>query len=159
MIKWSDAIKKALNAHYHDSEYAYFYGAKGQILTDEVMESLWNAEPNYFARYNADQKKYIFDYSRNRIGYDCSGFIGALVDDMSYSGQQISNCSAITTPKDGVAGSLLWKPGHIGIDIGYGYFIHMPEEGRSVCIGKISEYDWKQSGRHKNVDYTGATNL
>lgn len=33
---------------YHRDEYAYFYGAKGQVLTDEVMNTLISLEPAYF---------------------------------------------------------------------------------------------------------------
>lgn len=156
---WIDVVKGALNLLYTRDDIAYFYGAKGQRLTDDVMNILWNSYPGYFCKYNDDQKQYIFDYSRNKIGGDCSWLTGTLFGDMTYSGAQREHCSAITTPKDGVAGSLLYKPGHVGVDIGYGYFIHLPEEGRTVELGKISDYNWTESGRHKNVDYMGASNV
>lgn len=159
MKTYNEVVKGALEMLSNADGIAYFYGAKGQVLTDDVMKNLWQSYPGYFSRYNDEQKKYIFDYSRGKIGGDCSWLTGTLFDDMTYSGAQYSHCSAVTTPVDGVAGSLLYKPGHVGVDIGHGFFIHLPEEGRTVELGKIREYDWQQSGRHQNIDYYGATNV
>lgn len=47
-MTYYDVIKKALFMFYHRDEYAYFYGAKGQVLTDEVMNTLISLEPTYF---------------------------------------------------------------------------------------------------------------
>ena len=159
MIKWYDVIKEALRMLQHKDEYAYFYGAKGQILTDAVMEALWQAYPEHFSRYTAADKKRIFDYSRGKIGYDCSGFVGMCVGDMVYSGALIEHCNYIAPSlADGVAGSILYKPGHVGLDIGYGFYLHMPTEGHSCELGRIREMvvPWTKSGQHRNVDYTGA---
>ena len=52
-MTYYEVIKKALNMFYHRDEYAYFYGAKGQVLTDEVMNTLISLEPEYFFKvYN-----------------------------------------------------------------------------------------------------------
>ena len=158
-IMWYDAIKTALYILLHASDYAYFFGAKGQVLTDSVMEALWNAYPNHFSRYTAAEKKRIFNYSRGKIGYDCSGFVGKCVGDMVYSGALIEHCPVkARTIAEGVAGSIVWKQGHVGLDIGYGFYVHFPAELHSCELGRFSEnkVPWERSGQHKNLDYTGA---
>lgn len=47
-MTYYEVIKKALFMFYHRDEYAYFYGAKGQVLTDDVMNTLISLEPAYF---------------------------------------------------------------------------------------------------------------
>lgn len=156
---WFDAVKVALDIMNHRDKYAYFFGAKGEILTDEVMERLWRQYPEHFSRYTAAEKKKIFDYSRGKIGLDCSGFAGLCVDDMVYSGALIDHCPVkARTIADGVAGSVVWKQGHVGLDIGYGFYLHFPGEMRTCELGRFIEntVPWTRSGQHRNIDYTGA---
>lgn len=160
---WAEVVKKALYMHTHKDDYAYFYGAKGQRLTDSVMEALWAAEPAYFKKYNAAQKKAIFDYSRGKIGYDCSGFIGAVTGCMMWSGAQWDHCDHKTSDLAlGPGGSILYRPGHVGLDIGIGgFYLHMPSEMHSVEMGKISDgyVQWTGTGLMSYlIDYTGAIN-
>lgn len=157
MISWITVVKNGLNMLVHSGEYAYFYGAKGEKLDRVTMERLYTAYPNRYSGWTNEDKERLFAYCEGKIGYDCSGFVGTLTGDMTYSGAQISHCLITTTPQGGVAGSILHKNGHVGVDIGYGYFLHMPAEFRTVEIGKISEYDWEKSGEHTYVDYTGAS--
>ena len=157
MISWITVVKNGLNMLVHSGEYAYFYGAKGERLDRAAMDRLYNAYPGRYSGWTSEDKERLFAYCEGKIGYDCSGFVGVLTGDMSYSGGQIGHCLITTTPLGGVAGSILYKNGHVGIDIGYGYFLHMPAEFKSIEIGKISEYDWEKSGEHQSVDYTGAS--
>lgn len=174
MERFTKAIQRGLNAYRNRQAFAYFYGAKGQSLTDSVMESLWQAEPAYFAKYTPEEKKQIFRNSRGKIGYDCSGFVGWVCTlDRQWSTGQINNCKLITTPADGVAGSILYttwggKGRHIGIDIGYGYCLDMAYESTDqriregndgIRLTRISETAWEKSGQTRVLDYTGATNL
>lgn len=159
MKKWDEVIKEGLYMYVHKEGYAYFYGAKGQVLTENVMNALISAEPKYFARYNDQQLQNIKNYSRGKIGFDCSGFVGKLTGCNTYSGAQFEQCKNKTDLVHGLAGNLVWKPGHIGIDIGYGYFLDMPCEGQSVRLGKLSESTFQQSGSLVNyVNYEGANN-
>lgn len=68
MATWNDIVKAAEALYKERNKYCYFYGAKGQVMTDARMEALWQASPGYFSRYSATQKKQIFDYSRGKIG-------------------------------------------------------------------------------------------
>ena len=158
-----DLIKNALWLFYHRNEYAYFYGAKGQVLTDQVMDNLMHCEPQHFAKYDPGQLRQIREYSRGKIGLDCSGFISYISGRSNWSTGFIEEATDKTTPALGPEGSLLYTTfggtgRHIGLDIGYGYYIDFPREGESAHLGKINETAWEISGRMAGVDYTGSKN-
>lgn len=159
MITWDTAIKKALNIYWRRNEYAYFYGAKGQMLTESVMNYLIRCYPEHFGRYSAEELAKIKAYSSGKIGYDCSGFTGACTGSWKNSAGQIAECVEVTDNLvSGPAGSLLYRPGHIGIDIGYGYFLHCPNEGRTIELGKILAYPWEKTGQSILLNYEGSDN-
>ena len=160
-MTYYDVIKNAMQMYNDRYNYAYFYGAKGQRLTNAVMDALIAAEPKYFSRYSTNEIATIKNYSLNKIGYDCSGFINAITGQSNYSTGYFVECPIKTTPRDGVEGSCLYTTfkgsgRHIGIDIGKGFFLHMAKEGQSVTFGKISNYVWEKSGQIKNINYKGA---
>ena len=105
MATYNDIVNAAATLYTNRNKYCYFYGAKNVVLTDERMEALWNAEPNYFKRYSAAQKQAIFDYSRGKIGLDCSGFVCLVLENAgvitrsqwTYSTALIGKCTNITT--------------------------------------------------------------
>lgn len=165
MKTWDQVIKEGMYKFLHADEYAYFYGAKGQRLTWDVMEALWQAEYNtYFKkRYSEKDKLEIFSFSYGKIGYDCSGFISAITGCHADSYSLFERCTNKSTDlSKGVAGSLLWMPSHIGIDIGMGYYLHTGVERTSISLGKLSEgkVKWQKCGQLTSyIDYKGATNL
>lgn len=163
MKKWDDVIKEALYMHIHSDRYAYFYGAKGERLTDSQMNYLWDASPDYFKKYKTpEEKKRIFDFSRGKIGYDCSGFIGAITGCRTWSGAIWTRCTEKSNNLfSGPAASILYNPGHVAVDIGYGYFLEFPSEMHSCEMGRISENLNRFVGTGKligYIDYEGATN-
>ena len=174
MERFTKAIQRGLTAYRNRDAYAYFYGAKGQVLTDATMDALIAAEPNYFRKYSTEEIKQIKRNSRGKIGYDCSGFTGWIcTGDRQYSTGQINNCSVVTTPALGVAGSVLYttwggKGRHIGLDIGYGWCLDMGYESTdavvnahndSVRLTRIAETAWEKSGQSRVLNYSGASNL
>lgn len=163
MKTWRDVIKEGLSMHVHADQYAYWYGAKGEKLTDQVMLSLVQQEPAYFSRYSEAELKRLMKWSKNRIGFDCSGFIGKITGCNTYSGAIWSRCSKKSKNLyEGPAGSILWKPGHVALDIGLGFGIEMGAEGHSVEMFRISENLNRFEGTGQLVtyiDYTGADNL
>ena len=162
MKTWDRVIKDALAMHVHADQYAYFYGAKGERLTIAVMRALMEKEPEYWKRYTDKQIAEIMAFSVDRIGYDCSGFIGKVTGCNTYSGAIWDRCTDKTTPAKGPAGSILWKPGHVGLDIGMGFYLQTGKEGESITMGRISEnvIKWEGSGRLSSyIDYTGASDL
>lgn len=160
-MTYYDIIQKALNLYVSRDNYAYFYGAKGKNLTDDYMYALEMSEAIYFSQYDANKLHEIENYSRGKIGIDCSGFINLLTGDVNYSSGYWQTGTDKTTPREGTEGNMLYTTfggtgRHIGLDIGYGYFMHCPKEGRTLEIGRISDYKWEGSAHFRGVDYTGA---
>ena len=175
MATYLDIVNAAKALYDKRDQYCYFYGAKGQVLTDSVMNALWNAEPTYFARYSSAQKTNIFNYSRGKIGLDCSAFVCLVLQNAglitraqwTYSTALISKCSNITNDPasaNSPAGSLLYSSfhgsgRHIGIDGGAGAFYDIAAEGGTINKRSIAGWGkWEKAGRWPGVDYTGAFN-
>lgn len=164
MKTWDEICREALGMYLHRDRYCYFYGAKGQVLTDAVMNALWNAEPAYFSKYNAQQKAAIFNYSRGKIGLDCSGFVSYLTGFKMYSTGMINSCDHVSGDiKNGPAGSIVYttwggKGRHVGLDIGYGFTLSIDKEGDSIVMRRTKEGNiWEKTGRlSKYIDYKGA---
>ena len=163
MIFWADVIGNALAIFQQRDNYCYFYGAKGQILTDDVMTALIAAEPSYFAQYSKTKLQEIIDWSKGKVGIDCSGFINLCCHQVNWSTGYWQESLNKTTPRLGTWGNLLYtthggKGRHVGLDVGEGKFLHSPKEMRSIELGLIKEYDWEGSGQIKGVNYLLAGN-
>lgn len=162
MKTWDQVIKDALYYLVHKDEYAYFYGAKGQVLTNEMMDYLIASEPNYWKRYSSDTIQKIKSFSFMKTGFDCSGYIGQVTGCRAWSGSIWERCTHKSTNLySGPAASILWKPAHVALDMGYGYFLHFPSELHSCEIGRISENAnfFQGTGMLKTfINYEGATN-
>lgn len=162
-MNWADVLGNAINMFQHREKYAYFYGAKGQILTDAVMEALWKAEPGYFSRYTQKDKEAIFAFSRGKIGVDCSGFINLCCNQVNWSTGYYEESLNKTDPISGTWGNILYtthggKGRHVGLDAGEGKFLHAPRELTSIELGRIRDYDWEGSGQIRGVSYLLAGN-
>lgn len=160
-MTYYEVIKKALYMFYHRDEYAYFYGAKGQVLTDEVMDTLISLEPAYFSKYTTQELAAYKTFSRGKIGYDCSGFVSAVVGVANYSTGHYHDGAEKTTPLLGTEGNGLYTTfggtgKHVGLDIGYGFFLHVPNMGHTIELGRIAEYEWEHSFHFANINYEGA---
>lgn len=135
---------------------AYLYGGDGRIITEAYIRQLASYYPSHFQGIDLDA---LSRHARLAHALDCSQLIVGLTDapgDMS-SGTLIAKCTYTTTPEKGVEGSLLWKPGHVGLDMGKGYCLEMVGEFRDLQINKISGRGFTRSGRLPWVDYTGAS--
>ena len=176
LVKWDEAVKRALRAYLSRDRYCYLYGAKGKRIScrGDVL-SFFLAEPGYFSRYSAEEKEQIIRNSLGKTAYDCSGFTGWLcTGDRQYSAGQLA-CATYRTADlaSGIAGSLLYTSyggtgRHVGIDMGYGFCLDMACEStdRNVAEGRDSvrlypihsgEVPWEVSFCDCCVDYTGAT--
>ena len=168
---WFQVCKDAFQMLMDRDKYAYFYGAKnGIVLTTEVMNALWNASPDYFRRYNADQKAQIFRNSYLKRGYDCSGFVCVVTGETGYSTSIYEKRTAETTLAEGVAGQFLYTTWggagrHIEIDAGFGFSIGMGYESTdenvrlnrdSVHLSKITDIAWEHSFQTDAVNYNGS---
>ena len=159
MLTCFDVIANAVRAWESREKYIYFYGAKGYILTPDMMDSLIQAEPDYFARYSPEDLKAIKARSLYKIGIDCSGFINLVSGQYNYSTGYIAEALNLTTPDKGTWGNILYTTfggtgRHIGLDIGAGRFMHIGTMGRTLEMGLIRDFAWEKSGQIRNVDYT-----
>lgn len=135
---------------------AYLYGGDGRVITEAYIRQLAASYPVHYKPLDIEA---LIRHAKGAHALDCSQLIVGLSDapnDMS-SGALISVCEYTTTPEKGVEGSLLWKPGHVGLDLGKGYCLEMVGEFRDLQINKISGRGFTRSGRLPWVDYTGAS--
>lgn len=154
-----DIVKNALNWYMERDNVAYFMGAKGEVLTDARMDELIRWYPDHFAQYDADKIKKIKQFSRGKIGFDCSGLVSKCVGLSGLSSWTLwDKTTNRTTVKNCKAGSLLWRPGHIGIDIGYGYCIDIPIEGQTIRIIKNTSSSFTNGGEFIGADYSMMSN-
>ena len=158
-MNWADVIGNAIQIYEERQNFAYFYGAKGQVLTQALMESLVNCEKNYFAKYSEKEMQAIYEYSRGKIGLDCSGFIQDITHIKNYSTGFYEDSLNKTDPISGTWGNILYtthggKGRHIGLDVGEGRFLHFPTELHTCEQGIIRLYDWEASGQIKGISYT-----
>lgn len=161
MGAWDSIIKKALFVYVHRDEYTYCLGGVGQPVESNEIKNLY--EYYYNNGYKDTMGMTYSEWAKINKGkkcFDCSGFLDYLrgqvehIDSSWTYGDMKKNKSLV----DGVAGSALWKKGHVGLDIGYGYFLHFPNWNRTCELGKISEYNWTSSHLISDVDYNGANN-
>lgn len=152
-------LRNAYKVYVQRENYAYFYGAKNVVLTDGVMDDLirtyWD---EHFSRYDKKQLEAIRNYSRGKIGLDCSGLITLISGIYGSSGQLYDACPKKTSIVEGKAGSLVWRPGHVGIDLGYGYCMHIPSEMHTLEIAKLQAIGFEKSGELPDYDYSEAIN-
>ena len=159
LLTWDQVIKNGLKIYYEREKYAYFYDAKGIVLTDSAMDYLIGAHPEHFGKYTPEQLVQIKDFSRGKIGYDCTGFIYAVTEGMvGGSANGIYKNAPVKYPNsiDNPAGSMLHKNGHAALDIGYGFFLHFRNEGSSCELGWSRDYNWENACQLVGVDYKGA---
>jgi len=158
-----DIMARAVDIYENRDNYAYYYGARNQILTDEVMHNLEAAYPDYFKQYDKYELEVIHDYSRGKVGLDCSAFIDVITGQSNYSTGYYESGLNKTTPVAGTWGNMLYttfggKGRHIGLDMGAGRFLHMPKEGRTLELGVIKDYEWEGSAQFPGVSYTLTSN-
>ena len=152
-------LRKAFRMYCDRNCYAYWYGAKGEVLTADKMNDLINTYyKEFYYKFSASELEKYKRYALGKIGLDCSGFITAITGKQGYSGKLYEDTVDKTTVENGKAGYLLWKPGHVGVDIGYGYQMGMGTMGDSIGITKIQDIGFLKSGAFAGYDYSEANN-
>lgn len=158
MKRSAEILKKAFDMYTRRQNYCYFYGAKGETMTETRMNKLIASYPDFWKKYTPEEIASIKKYSMGKIGLDCSGFITKISEVSGYSASLYNKCTDKTTPRDGKAGYLLYKPGHVGIDIGYGFEMDIAAPGQTIQITKISGRGFTGSGALPGFDYSEAVN-
>lgn len=131
----------------------YVYGAKGQVVTDYLID-LWAQEsPNvYDDTYIDKARKYI-----GRRAHDCSGLIsrytGILRGSSNFCETAIEQLP-ISQISEECIGWAVWKRGHIGVYIGNGLVV----EARGIDYGTIkvkrTSNAWTHVLKLKDIDYS-----
>lgn len=97
--------------------------------------------------------------NKGKMCFDCSGLIDWAIGykgQHKYSSWDFGNMPKNKSIKFGVAGSVLWKKGHVGIDIGYGMVIEIGRWNHSIELHNIYERNFTSSHLIPEVDYTGS---
>lgn len=152
------AVRKAFELYQIRDSIAYMYGAHGEVCTHERFDELVKLYPEYYGQFTDQDLIRIRTFTISKIIYDCSSFVSACFGTYAYSAALWERCSKRTSVKDGNAGSVLYKPGHVGLDIGYGYAMHIPTCGHTIEIVKNDTVGFTGSGELDGHDYTMMTN-
>lgn len=183
MKTWYHFVRDVRNVYINKDKFAYLYGANGEILENydqayRMCQTLWELYPSHFEKY-VTQQGYSFenlvDHVKGKKVYDCSSLVlacsqceGNIMDfyvQRDYSSAGIRDLlTDITTVSDGLWGNVLWKPGHVGIDVGNGLIVDCACE--FVDIREFFWYDedgmktaFTDSGRLPWIDYSGGISL
>lgn len=121
---------------------AYAYGAKGEVLTEQVLERLIRNNPSqYTANYIDKTKKNL-----GRVCVDCSGLISW------YTGIERSSAGYFDTAKkkvlvsnldESMKGWAMWKRNHIGIYVGSGKCVEAKGVDYGVVLSDVRETSWE----------------
>lgn len=168
---WDYVRTNAVKVFGDRAHWRYVYGGNGELLATrdqaaEFVRKKWNSYPAHFKKTVTDAGHTIDELIDHVVGCrvaDCSGFVCLVTQgidmgnprtpyDMT-SGALYSVCHDITTPRLGVCGGMLWKTGHVGVDVGGGYEVSLENEFVDVCLLKISDTKFVKSGRLPWVDY------
>lgn len=151
-------LRRAFKMYVNRFRYAYFYGAKGEILTEKRMNELIAQYPEFYSRFSAQALEEIKRYSKGKIGLDCSGFLTEITGLYGSSAMLYEKTVDKTSVQNGKAGYMLYKTGHCGVDIGYGYTMHIGSCGSTFEIAKIQDVGFTNSGAFPGYDYSKANN-
>lgn len=158
-MTWDRLIKNALCMLDHPERYTYCLGAVGELAESPRIKALFEY---YYEHGYKDKIGMTYDewlaINRGKQCFDCSGFLDYVLghNTHDWSSWTYGDMSKNKSLSEGVAGSVLWKKGHVGLDIGYGRFIHFPNWNRSCEYGRITEYNWTSSHLITGIDYEGA---
>lgn len=84
--------------------------------------------------------------------FDCSGLVkwsyakGAGINLPHQSGKQANSGTQLPV-SEAQPGDVLWKPGHVGIFIGEGKFVHAPHAGDVVKVAEMKHAKWQKAIR------------
>lgn len=168
MKRWNIVNQHALLIYANRNKYAYLYGANGETGSDALVDRLWAAYPDHFKKFVLDKgytKQQLKDHVRGKICLDCSAFICYVtqVNDFAklrvvndYNSTSLRQHFAVKrTPVGGTAGSVLWKQGHVALDVGYGICVDFGCEFADCRMYALDGAGFAESGELNFVDYSG----
>ena len=170
MINRALAIRKALDMAGEQlraietgerAPYAYLYGGDGRVADAKYVRSLVKQYGK--AHFNALFKRTgktvddLIQHVEGKNVFDCSQAVVYWTDapqDMN-STALINSCALIVPPANGLAGSVLWKPGHVALDVSCGMCVDFGEEFIDMRMYQLRKGLFEKSGQLPWVDYRG----
>jgi len=128
------------------------------------QQSTVGISPSGFVAYNGQKFGNIVDAAMSRLGcpyiwaatgpnaFDCSGLTSWCYAQVGIYIPRGGNAQYLSAPMKLAVGSaqpgdILYKPGHVGLCIGGGQFVHAPHPGSVVCVRTIAGYGWVGAAR------------
>lgn len=174
---WSHMINRALWLFTHRAEITYNLGCSGEVVgRDKIVEnnffyyyqqSEWHDRiggsiPGWSPDWSVQRAWQAWsDLHRGKMCFDCSGFICWCMGwegVHKYSSWDFGNMPKQNSLAEGVAGSVAWKQGHVGLDIGYAATLSIGSYGGTINLKMLADDGWTSSHLITGVDYTGANN-
>lgn len=144
MMTVNEGTKKAQNII---GTHKYLYGAKGQLYTKELVNSLAKSYPN---KYTATLKKEAMkDADKGYLAGDCSYLVCAAMGLPMINSAGLKNKAVMKLrPQKSVAqeGMCLWKEGHVAY---IGDDLKVYEMRSTAADGRVSSFD----SRAKDFEY------
>ena len=139
MKKWAHVVRDARLMYIHRDWFAYLWGANGEYIANieqarDIVNRCFKMNPEHFTIFVLAKGYTLEDLAHHIVGkrvFDCSSSVCALtqsegdimdlevVADMN-SYMLKNNFVTETGLVEGCWGSILWKEGHVGIDVGNG---------------------------------------
>ena len=180
MKKWYHVVRDARLIYLNRDRFAYLYGANGERpstygAAKALVDALWSAYPDHFEQWVIGQGKtrnQLIYHIIGKICYDCSSFVCAVTQSEAdiydlkvktdYSSTSLHKLATDkTTPAAGLWGNVLWKQGHVAIDVGNGLAIDFGAEFADCREYRLSDPEstkFTDSGSLPWVDYTNGIN-
>lgn len=181
MKKWYHVVRDARLIYLNRDRFAYLYGANGECpktraAAKKLVDGLWATYPTHFEAYVTQKGKtrdQLIDHIVGKICYDCSSFVCAVTQSegdiyalkikTDYNSTTLHSLATDrTTPAKGLWGGMLWKQGHVAIDVGNGLAIDFGAEFADVREYRMSDpasTQFVDSGRLPWVDYRDGINF
>lgn len=179
-IRWSQFVANALWLYTQRQNITYCLGCSGEVAgrdkhvedcfkyyysSTKEGETKWHDKigasiPGWNPSDSADVawQKWLSVYG-GKLCFDCSGYLDWCLGYKGihkYSSWDFGSMASSPSLKVGPAGSAIWKTGHVGIDIGYGYECEIGYYGGTIELHQIVTTDFVSSHKINDVDYTGA---
>lgn len=168
---WDYVRTNAVRLYCNRDQYAYLYGGNGEYIPDraaaeKIVSRLWSQYPSHFSKTVTGAGHTREELIQHIIGkrvMDCSALVCYVSQGTDYhtlsvkydmsSGGLINASKSVTTPAAGPCGGVLWKSGHVGIDVGGGCFVEAANEFIDIRLRNISEAGFTKSGQLPWVNY------
>lgn len=174
LYDWSHTINRALWLYTQRAGITYCLGCSGEVAgRDKHVENNfryyyehgWDEHigfsiPGWEVGMSTDKTWDMWlKLHKGKMCFDCSGFIDWCIGYEGihkYTSWDFGEMKKQDSLSSGFAGSVLWKKGHVGLDIGYGACIDIGHYGGTLEISMLGDKDWTSSHLIENVNYEGA---